>query len=216
MDESQYDVQHHRVRYELPRLDEAELLTDPIAIFAAWLAGASAAGVIEPNAMVLATAGADARPRARTVLLREFDETGFVFFTNYASTKGHQLAENPWASLCFTWLPIHRQVIVEGPVHKLDAETCDRYFASRPAESQIASALSPQSQVIDSIEPLLAELVQTHQQHPDGVPRPVHWGGYRVMPEMIEMWQGNLGRLHDRFRFSRSDERGWRRERLAP
>lgn len=216
MDEPQYDVQHHRVRYELPRLDEAALLTDPIAIFTAWLAGASASGVIEPNAMVLATAGADGHPRARTVLLREYDETGFVFFTNYASTKGRQLAENPRASLCFTWLPIHRQVIIEGAVHKLDAEASDRYFAGRPPESQIASALSPQSQVIDSIEPLLAELVQIRQQHPEGIPRPTHWGGYRVVPEVIEMWQGNVGRLHDRFRFSRSDECGWRRERLAP
>lgn len=214
MNEPEYDVQHHRVRYELPRLEEAEHV-DPLTIFTAWLDGAAAAGVSEPNAMVLATAGADAHARARTVLLRGYDEDGFRFFTNYESVKGRQIAESPWASACFPWLAIHRQVIVEGHVEKLPAEVSDRYFDSRPPESQIASALSPQSQVIGSIEPLESEVRQLRQRHPDGIKRPDHWGGYRIVPQVVELWQGNLGRLHDRFRFTR-DAAGWRRERLAP
>lgn len=215
MSERDYDVQHDRVRYELPRLDESELRLDPLKIFAAWLDGSAAAGVDEPNAMVLATAGADARPRARTVLLRGYDEHGFSFFTNYDSTKGRHIGENPWASACFNWLAIHRQVIIEGPVQKLSAEASDRYFDSRPPESQIASALSPQSQVIDSITTLESRMLELRVKHPEGIKRPEHWGGYRIVPETIEMWQGNIGRLHDRFRFRRDGD-GWSRERLAP
>lgn len=215
MSERDFDVRHHRVRYELPRLDESELVADPIAVFAAWLEGAAAAGVAEPNAMVVATAGADGRPRARTVLLRGFDADGFVFYTNYRSTKGRQIAENPWASACFSWLAIHRQVIVCGRVEKLPEEISDRYFGSRPPESQIASALSPQSEVIDSIEALEAQLLQRREQHPTGIARPAHWGGYRIVPDTVEMWQGNVGRLHDRFRY-RLEAGAWLRERLAP
>lgn len=215
MTERDYDVQHHRVRYELPRLDESELVTDPLTVFAAWLDGAAAAGVHEPNAMVVATAGADRHPRARTVLLRGYDQGGFSFFTNYDSTKGRQIAENPWASACFSWLAIHRQVIIEGRVEKLPAEASDRYFDSRPPESQIASALSPQSQVIESIEALESRMLELRQQYPDGIKRPENWGGYRIVPDTVEMWQGNVGRLHDRFRFRRDGE-SWRRERLAP
>lgn len=215
MNERDYDIQHHRVRYELPRLDESELVADPFTIFAAWLEGAAAAGVSEPNAMVLATAGSDGRPRARNVLLRGYGEDGFRFFTNYESTKGRQLRENPWASLCFSWLAIHRQVIVEGVVQKLPEEVSDQYFDSRPPESQIASALSPQSQVIDSITELELRVLEVSKQYPEGIRRPENWGGYRLLPEMIEMWQGNVGRLHDRFRFRRDGD-GWHRERLAP
>lgn len=215
MSEREYDVQRHRIRYELPRLDESELVADPMTIFTAWLEGAAAAGVTEPNAMVIATAGVDGRPRARTVLLRGYDENGFVFFTNYESTKGRQIAENPWASACLSWLAIHRQVIIEGRVEKLPAEASDRYFDSRPPESQIASALSPQSQVIDSIQALEARMLELREKHPTGIRRPEHWGGYRIVPDTVEMWQGNVGRLHDRFRFRRDADQ-WRRERLAP
>ncbi|MFV0535399.1 MAG: pyridoxamine 5'-phosphate oxidase [Cumulibacter sp.] len=215
MSEREFDVRHDRIRYELPRLGELGLDADPISVFGAWLDAAAAAGVGEPNAMVLATAGVDGRPRARTVLLRGYDESGFTFFTNYESTKGRHLAENPWASVCFSWLAIHRQVIVEGAVQKLRDDESDAYFASRPVDSQIASALSPQSSVIDAIEPIEAQMLREQRQHPDGIPRPPHWGGYRIVPELIELWQGNVGRLHDRFRFRREGGQ-WLRERLAP
>lgn len=214
MSQRQYDVQHDRVRYELPRLGEAQLGDDPIALFADWLAAAAEAGVREPNAMVLATAGSDGAPRARTVLLRGYHE-GFTFFTNYESTKGRQLAENARASLCFPWLTMHRQVIVEGVVERVSAEQSDAYFASRPVESQLASSVSPQSQVVHNLERLLARIDELSAAHPDGVPRPAHWGGYRLVPHTVEFWQGNAGRLHDRFRFRRDDDR-WVRERLAP
>jgi pyridoxamine 5'-phosphate oxidase len=164
--------------------------------------------------MVLATASPDGAPRARTVLLRGYRD-GFVFFTNYTSAKGRHLEANPRASLCFAWLPIHRQVIVEGTVQRVSPVDSDAYFASRPVESQIASALSPQSQVIDGIDGLLTELAQVGATHPEGIARPEHWGGYRLDPQVVEFWQGNVGRLHDRFRFRREAGR-WVRERLAP
>ncbi|WP_106849889.1 pyridoxamine 5'-phosphate oxidase [Blastococcus sp. Marseille-P5729] len=214
MSDRQFDVRRDRIRYELARLDDDQLADDPLDIFASWLEGAAAAGVREPNAMVLATAGADGAPRARTVLMRGYSD-GFEFFTNYESTKGRQLDENPRASACFAWLPIHRQVIVEGLVERLPSEASDAYFASRPAESQIASATSPQSQVIDGIDGLLRRVEELTAANPDGVPRPEHWGGYRLMPQVIEFWQGNVGRVHDRFRFRRDGEQ-WVRERLAP
>ena len=214
MSERQYDVQHDRVRYELPRLDDGQLSGDPVALFGDWLDAAAAAGVHEPNAMVLATATADGVPRARTVLLRDYRD-GFTFFTNYESAKGQHLSDNPRASACFPWLAVHRQVIIEGTVEKLDPAASDAYFASRPVESQIASAASPQSQVIDGIEGLLAQIEQLSAANPDGVARPPHWGGYRIQPNVIEFWQGNVGRLHDRFRFRRDGD-DWRRERLAP
>lgn len=214
MSERQFDVQRDRVRYELARLDDDALAGDPMAIFVSWLQGAAEAGIREPNAMVLATAGADGAPRARTVLMRGYAD-GFDFFTNYESTKGRHLEENPRASACFAWLPIHRQVIVEGTVQRLPAAASDAYFASRPPESQAASAASPQSQVIDGIERLITRMDELTEANPDGVPRPEHWGGYRLTPQVIEFWQGNVGRLHDRFRFRR-DGAGWVRERLAP
>lgn len=210
----QYDVRGHRVRYELPRISDDELADDPIELFGRWLAAAAESGVPEPNAMVLATAGADGAPRARTVLLRDYRD-GFTFYTNYTSTKGRQLGENPRASACFAWLPVHRQVIVEGVVETVSEQQSDDYFASRPVESQLASAVSPQSQVIDGIGPLLAQIDNLSAEQPDGVPRPDHWGGYRILASTVEFWQGNVGRLHDRFRFRR-DGQGWVRERLAP
>ena len=214
MSEREFDIGRERVRYDLPRLADDALGDDPIEIFGSWLDAAAAAGVQEPNAMALATASAAGAPRVRTVLLRGYRD-GFVFFTNYTSAKGRHLAENPHASLCFPWLPIHRQVIVEGAVERVSPAESDDYFASRPVESQIASALSPQSQVIDGIGGLLEEIGRVSAEHPTGVPRPPQWGGYRLTPEVIEFWQGNVGRLHDRFRFRREAD-GWTRERLAP
>lgn len=210
-----FDVRASRVRYELDRLDELSLTDDPIAQFGSWLSAAADAGIREPNAMVLATAGADGSPRARTVLLRGYDANGFRFFTNYDSAKGRHLAENPRASACFAWLPVHRQVIVEGTVERLTDEESTAYFASRPLESQASSAVSPQSQPIESLAPLLEQIDELQREHPDGVPRPDHWGGYRITPSVIEFWQGNVGRLHDRFRY-RATSAGWTHERLAP
>lgn len=214
MNDPRFDVRHARVRYELDRLDSSTLMADPIAQFGAWLGAAADAGVPEPNAMVLATADASGAPRARTVLLRGYDD-GFVFFTNYDSRKGADLAVNPQASACFPWVSIHRQVIIEGAIERVSPDESTAYFASRPLESQAASAISPQSQVIASLAPLIERMDAAQREHPGGIPRPEHWGGYRLTPTVVEFWQGNVGRLHDRFRYRRTGE-GWTCERLAP
>ncbi|GAB3294307.1 pyridoxamine 5'-phosphate oxidase [Epidermidibacterium keratini] len=214
MNDPRFDVRNARVRYELERLDETTLLADPIAQFGAWLGEAAGAGVPEPNAMVLATADAAGAPRARTVLLRGYDD-GFVFFTNYDSRKGADISANPHASVCFPWVSIHRQVIIEGTVERVSAAESSAYFASRPLESQAASAISPQSQVISSLAPLIEQMDAAQREHPEGITRPEHWGGYRLTPTVVEFWQGNVGRLHDRFRYRQSAE-GWACERLAP
>lgn len=209
-----FDIGSRRISYDVPRLEEDTLGDDPIALFREWLQAVADAGVAEPNACVLSTADEDGLSRGRTVLARGYED-GFRFFTNYSSTKGRHLAANPQASMCFPWLSVHRQVIVSGPVEKLPAADSDEYFAARPPESQVASALSPQSQVLDDLGAMLRELEHTLEEHPDGLPRPEHWGGYRLDPQVIEFWQGNVGRLHDRFRFRRDGDR-WVRERLAP
>lgn len=216
-DEPEYDVRHDRVRYFMPRLTAADFAADPIAQFGHWLDNAAQTGVSEPNAMVIATASGRGQVRARTVLLRGYDAQGFVFFTNYESQKGSHLAENPEISACFSWIGSHRQVIIEGQAVRVSAAESDSYFASRPYESQVGSAASPQSTVISSLEEVEQEMHRLEQAHPGVVPRPDHWGGYRIAPRCIEFWQGNTGRLHDRFRYRRdNDSAGWTLERLAP
>ncbi len=205
-----------RKEYSLAGLVEKDLAKDPYRQFEKWFHEAEAAKLIEPNAMILATAGKDGRPSARTVLLKGFDGRGFMFFTNYESRKGRELEGNPHASLVFPWFPLERQVIIEGSVTKVTREESDAYFHSRPRASQIAAWASPQSTLISS-RSVLEESVKALEEKYAGreVPLPPHWGGWRVSPATVEFWQGRRSRLHDRLRYRRQKDE-WIVERLAP
>jgi len=209
---------HARKEYEQGVLDEAAVDPDPIRQFAAWYDEAVAAGVPEPEAMTLSTATPEGRPSARIVLLRGFDERGFCFFTNYESRKGRELAANPQAALTFHWAEPERQVRIEGRIEQTTPAESDAYFKSRPSTSRIGAWSSPQSQVIAGREPLEQLFARFRTEHPDdaAIPRPPHWGGYRLIPERIEFWQGRPSRLHDRLQFSREASGGWAIVRLAP
>jgi pyridoxamine 5'-phosphate oxidase len=185
--------------------------------FARWLTDAVAAGLPEPNAMVLATADSQGRPSARTVLLKGYDERGFTFYTNYGSRKGTEALANPYASLVFPWHPLHRQVVVCGAIRPVTRAETEAYFARRPRAAQLGAWASPQSTVIDNRSRLEAAVRELEQRWPDGepIPAPPHWGGLRVVPDTVEFWHGRSGRLHDRLRFRRADD-GWVVERLAP
>jgi pyridoxamine 5'-phosphate oxidase len=201
---------------EWPPLTEEALAADWTSQFAAWFADATAAALPEPNAMIVATADGDGRPSARTVLLKAYDEGGFVFFTNYESRKGTELALNPYASLVFPWFPMQRQVIVAGGVERVSREETGEYFASRPRGSRLGAWASPQSRVLSGPEALDANLTAAAERFGDGpVPVPPHWGGFRVRPDTVEFWQGRSSRLHDRLRFRRVGD-DWVVERLAP
>ena len=207
-----------RKEYEQGALDEAGVEHDPIRQFTLWYDAAVAAGVPEPEAMTLATATPAGRPSARIVLLRGYDERGFCFFSNYTSHKGRELAANPYAALTFHWVEQERQVRIEGRVEKTTAAESDSYFHSRPSQSRIGAWSSPQSAVIPNRAALEELFSQFQQQYPDEttIPRPEHWGGYRLIPDRIEFWQGRPSRLHDRLVFSRADGSDWKLERLAP
>ena len=200
-------------------LDLDDLLDDPIAQFRAWFDDADAEGVPLPNAMALATADAEGRPSVRHVLLRGVDERGFVFYTNRESRKGAELDANPWAGLVFLWKELDRQVTVTGHVGSVSEEESDAYFATRPRDAQIGAWASPQSRPIPD-RATLSHAVADVDRRFEGreVPRPPHWGGYRVFPLAIEFWHGRAFRLHDRFRYERDagEPTGWRVERLAP
>jgi pyridoxamine 5'-phosphate oxidase len=197
-------------------LTEGELDPDPVRQFHRWIEEATLSEVAEPNAMALATATPEGRPSARIVLLRGYDERGFAFFTNYESRKGRELDANPHAGLVFHWHDLERQVRVEGRVERVSVEESDTYFQSRPAGSRLGAWASRQSEVLPDRTVLEARNRALEIQYPDGqIPRPEHWGGYRVVPAVIEFWQGRPSRLHDRLRYTRSD-RGWLVERLSP
>ena len=206
-----------RIDYGRGRLDEADVLPDPVDQFARWFADAQAAGVAEPNAMTLATVSASGAPSARVVLLKDFDRRGFVFFTNYLSRKGQELAANPRAALCFYWQPVERQVRVEGTVERVSREDSETYFRSRPVSAQVGAWVSEQSKVIPSrgeLERREKEFLARFGSSP--VPLPEHWGGYRVVPQLVEFWQGRPNRLHDRVVYTRAADGGWGLRRLAP
>lgn len=206
-----------RSEYMSQGICRADLSPDPIEQFRVWFDQALASGLTEPNAMILATVGADGRPAARTVLLKGLDERGFVFYTNYDSRKGRELAAHPQAALVFFWADLSRQVRVEGRVALVSAAESDAYFQSRPRESRLGAWVSPQSQVIENRQALDTRLQEITAAYEGGdVPRPPVWGGYRVIPDTIEFWQGRPSRLHDRLRYTRQPDGGWLIERLAP
>ncbi len=207
-----------RKDYSLAGLLEKDLAKDPFRQFEKWFQEAEAAKLIEPNAMTLATVGADGLPSARTVLLKGLDGRGFVFYTNYESRKGRELAQIPRATLVFPWLALERQVIVEGSATRVSREESEAYFHSRPRASQLGAWVSQQSSVITGRATLEDSLKALEQKYAGKeVPLPPHWGGYRVSPETVEFWQGRRSRLHDRLRYRRDAKSGeWTIERLAP
>jgi pyridoxamine 5'-phosphate oxidase len=209
------DLAALRQEYMRAGLQERDLAADPFAQFGAWFDEALRSGVALPNAMTLATATKKGRPSARAVLLKGFDERGFVFYTHYRSRKGRELEENPRAMLLFCWEELERQVGIEGRVTRVPAAESDEYFASRPLGSRLSASISPQSEVVASREHLEARLEEAAKRWRDSPPRPAHWGGYRLAPERFEFWQGRRDRLHDRLCY-RKAAGAWKIERLAP
>lgn len=197
-------------------MSESRVESDPVTQFAQWYERAQAAVKPLPDAVALATATRSGQPSLRVVLLKSYDAHGFVFYTNYRSRKGRELARNPHATLLFYWGELGRQVRIEGRVAKLMARESDAYFATRPRGSQLAAWASPQSAVIAGRGPLERRVAAFARKYPDAVPRPPHWGGYRLVPEAFEFWQGGEDRLHDRIIYRRARSGRWRIERLAP
>ena len=209
-------LRDRRVQYETAGLDLADLAATPIQQWHRWYDDAVEAGVAEPNAMTVSSNDAEGQPDARVVLAREVNDEGIVFYTNYESAKGIQLASAPFASAVFAWLDLHRQVRVRGEIEVVSSEESDAYFASRPRESQIGAWASAQSQVITGREELEAAVIEMTQRFMGGdVPRPPHWGGIRIVPSTVEFWQGRPSRLHDRFRYAWAGTQ-WSISRLAP
>ncbi len=204
-----------RKSYERAELDEVHSDIDPLRQFEGWFNAAVAAHLSEPNAMTLATVGGDLRPATRIVLIKGFDERGLVWYTNYQSRKGQELAGNPFAALLFHWVELERVVRIEGRVDKVSDAESDAYFASRPLDSRIGAWASPQSQVISGRDVLVKNAAVAAARHLLSPPRPPHWGGYRLVPDRWEFWQGRKSRLHDRLRY-RLEHGVWVRERLAP
>ena len=206
-----------RENYTKGGLLKQDLRSNPFDQFQKWLEEAVSAEVLEPNAMTLATIDERGRPTARIVLLKKVDDRGFIFFTNYSSRKGQNIAENPYASLVFWWGDLERQIRIEGTVEKISDSESDDYFYSRPISSQLGAWASPQSDVVADrqfLEDRLAQITEEYLEQK--IPRPSHWGGYRVVPDLIEFWQGRESRLHDRLCYSLDDNDNWQIDRLAP
>jgi pyridoxamine 5'-phosphate oxidase len=210
-------LENLRKDYRAEKLSETDVKKNPIEQFDHWFDEALKSGIYEPNAMTLATASTDGKPAARIVLLKGFNQDGFVFYTNYLSRKGKELAKNPVVALVFFWPELERQVRIEGTIEKVSKETSEKYFQSRPKESQIGALASPQSQVIADrslLEKNWKELEKTYADQE--IPKPSFWGGYLVKPQIIEFWQGRSSRLHDRIVYRKADKNNWKIVRLAP
>ena len=206
-----------RVHYDRDELRREDLRADPVGQFTLWMKEACDSGLVEPNAMSLATVGADGQPGLRTVLLKGFDERGFVFYTNLESRKARQIAENSQVSLLFPWLALHRQVAVNGVAERVPLSEALAYFITRPFGSQIGAWASPQSQVVSARSLLEMKWEEAKRKFQEGrVPMPSFWGGFRVVPRDLEFWQGRGHRLHDRFLYTRQPDGAWKIERLAP
>ncbi len=210
-------VQNLREDYRAKSLSIEEVAAHPAQQFDQWFVEAMKSEVREPNAMTLATSSAAGRPSARTLLLKGYDEKGFVFYTNYNSKKGKELEENPFAAMVFCWLDLERQIRIEGKIEKLSEEASDQYFQSRPKGSQIGAWASPQSEIITdrSLLENNVEALKKKYENADALPRPPHWGGYRLVPDVVEFWQGRSSRLHDRINYQLEGGE-WKLERLAP
>lgn len=211
------DLHDLRRDYVFGGLDEAEAADDPAEQFRRWWDEALAAEVPDVNAMVLATADAEGNPTGRVVLLKEYDERGWVFYTNYGSRKGREIAARPRGCLVFYWSPLDRQVRIAGPIEKVTPAESDAYFATRPPGSRTAAAAAVQSRPIADRADLERRVAAIEAEHPDGtVPRPPDWGGYRLLADEVEFWQGRPNRLHDRLEYKKSPDGAWHRTRLAP
>ncbi|WP_399886195.1 pyridoxamine 5'-phosphate oxidase [Streptomyces sp. BBFR51] len=214
-----FDLASMRKQYRAEGLSETELAATPVEQFARWFKQAATdGGLFEPNAMVVSTADAEGRPSSRTVLLKHFDEQGFVFYTNYDSRKARELGENPHVSLLFPWHPMARQVVVTGVARRTGRDETAAYFRTRPHGSQLGAWASAQSTVVAGRRALDAAYAELVARYPEGeqVPVPPHWGGFRVVPQAVEFWQGRENRLHDRLRYEAVAGGGWRVERLSP
>jgi pyridoxamine 5'-phosphate oxidase len=210
------DIADLRLDYGRASLDEADVLDDPVAQFAKWFDEAMQAQVFEANAMSVATVGKDGKPSSRIVLIKQYDQRGFTWYTNYESRKGQQLADNPHAALLFFWRELERQVRIEGRVEKTSAEDSDQYFYSRPVQSQLAAVASQQSERVTSRSEMEAHFAAVEAASGGQPRRPPHWGGYRLVPERIEFWQGRRSRFHDRIVFTLQADGSWKKERLQP